>query len=163
MAVWTTPRTWDTGWHVSASDLNSQIRDNLLVLAEGSGVMVEQTQQVSTNSTVISNIGWFAVQFQVRRGGRIKVEFVGNLSMGSSGMTGRGNIYLYLSGAHYQLAQVDNSGVRPNGWVALAYLTQNLAIGTYDVRLRWSVTSSDNTVRCWADANSPARMIVLEV
>lgn len=155
--------TWDTGRHVTANDLNAQLRDNLLVLGEGSGAMVEALTTYYTSSTVITNMGNLTLTLNVRHGGRALVLFSGYLSMQNSLMTGRCTIWLYLDGAHYALGQAGNDGTVINGWVTLVYLTQNLSIGTHDIRMRWNVTSTDNTGRLSADANNPARLIAVEL
>lgn len=163
MTNWTTPITWDVGRHITSNDLNAQIRDNLLVLGEGSGAMVEALTTYYTSSTVITNMGNLALTLPVRHGGRVLVAFAGSLTMGTSVMTGSGNIWLYIDGTHYPLGQVNNSGLAISGWVTLLYLTQNLSISSHDIRMRWSVTSTDNTVRLSADANTPARLIAVEL
>lgn len=50
--AWTTPRTWTTGELVTASIMNTHVRDNLLYLAGGNRVIVEPA--VGSNYTTTS-------------------------------------------------------------------------------------------------------------
>ncbi|MCZ2097324.1 MAG: hypothetical protein LC121_13895 [Anaerolineae bacterium] len=164
MANWTTPRTWETGWLVTASDLNTHLRDNLLALAEGSGAQVEYTGGAyQTTATGMADLG-LQVVVTVTHGGRVLFNFGGVVAGPVSPNSG----YLALrinDIVEPRIAQVGTYAANYE-WPGPAllhwsYLTGNLANGSYTFKIRGYVTGGKLTV--YGQANRPIYLSAVEI
>lgn len=59
--AWNTPLTWDTGRLVTANDLNTHIRDNLLYLKNRPAVTVGYTSLDTTSTTYVPLFSWQSI------------------------------------------------------------------------------------------------------
>lgn len=59
--AWNTPLTWDTGRLVTANDLNTHIRDNLLYLKNRPAVTVGYTSMNTTSTTYVPLFSWQSI------------------------------------------------------------------------------------------------------
>jgi hypothetical protein len=90
-ANWTTPATWTTGQLVSASDLNTQVRDNLEYLKERTDTpasaqyVLNETANYSTTSTAFVDVDATKLVFTlVTRGNPVLVGFYGTVATAAS-------------------------------------------------------------------------------
>ncbi|HMM30000.1 MAG TPA: hypothetical protein PKD46_17090 [Aggregatilineaceae bacterium] len=160
--AWTTPRSWEIGWLVTADDLNTHLRDNLNALAIGSGAQAEYTGTYQTTATGMADLG-LQVQVTVTHGGRVLFNFGGIVAGPNSPNKG----YLALRINDFVEPRIVIAGTDSAGWeVGLffahySYLTGNLANGLYTFKIRGYVTSG--TLRVFGDANRPIYISAVEI
>jgi hypothetical protein len=145
---WTTPRTWVNNEALTASDMNTHIRDNLAALKspptaqytanEGSNYTVTTTTFVSIDATNLSlNI--------TTSGGDVMIGFHGTM-MNSGG-------YIMVDVLVDNIARLGGddgfvhlaatSAVHPVGFV---HLVTGLSAGSHNFKLQWRVNSGTGTL-----------------
>ncbi len=139
---WTTPRTWTVGQVVGASDLNTDVRDNLNWLLTGRGAIYARSAgNYTTTSTSYADVDGTNLSFAiVDAGTKILITFNGLISGNQNGMTGTFTVsldgtdqtdlwtyYTTLTGGF--LYQVTVSHV----------LT--VAAGSHTIKLRWKTNN----------------------
>jgi hypothetical protein len=173
MTTWTTPRTWATGDLVTAADMNTHLRDNLLYLKDAtrfnavvSDSTYSSTQQafvdvdsgaltltVSTRGT-LALVGFETAvrQSSVTQGIALDVT-VDGVRLGTSA---RGLVY-------HSITTVRDYGVvtpvRAQHWLT------NLAAGTHTLKLVWQQVDSSATtgyIDSSAGGGLPTRLWLLE-
>lgn len=163
MAEWTTPRTWEIGWMVAASDLNTHLRDNLLTLAEGNGIQAESTSTITITATGMADTG-LSLTLTSKWGGRMLFNYSSFVMAPSAGYLG----YLALRINDITEPYVFRADpVATNGGIDLQYvhfswLSGNLDKGTsYTFKVRGYVTG--NNMRLYAVAQMPIRYSLVEI
>jgi hypothetical protein len=152
-ANWTTPATWTTGQLVSASDLNTQVRDNLEYLKERTDApgfaqyTVNETANYTTTSGVFVDVDSTKLALTiVTRGNPVMIGFYGTISSGAADTTI--NLDVLLDGTRIgtgngmiQLRRNSStfSGLDP---VAFVHVVPTLAPGSHTFKLQWKQSGS---------------------
>ena len=146
MADWTAPKTWATGELVSASNLNEQVRDNLLVLKDppSDNYEVDEGSDYTTTSTSFVDVDATNLALTITtQGGDVMVHFHG------------GMVRAAASGVYISF-DVDLDGARIGGDDGITGVTQyddyhnvtftrlitGLAAGEHTFKLQWKVHTS---------------------
>lgn len=141
MPTWTTPKTWSTGEALSASDMNTHIRDNLGALkAPPTAVYTcDEVSDYVTSQTTFVDVDASNLTLTITTtGGDVMVGFHG---------------HIYANGGICHL-DVEVDGTREGGddgitvvysnyrqAVSFTRLITNLDAGTHTFKLQWKVTA----------------------
>lgn len=158
-AIWTTPKTWNTGDPLTAADLNTHVRDNLEYLKDkpSAAYRADESSDYSTTSTSFVNVD--AAKFALAittKGEDVLIGFLGSLVQSSA------------SNAMYLDIQVDSTRLGlddgllvlyPNSTAVrqsagFVYLLRGLAAGTHTFRLQWKVSGGTATLHAGAGTAS---------
>ena len=149
--TWTTPRTWVTGEVLTATDLNTHLRDNLDALKAPPTAHNELDESSNYTTTSVTFVDIDATNLSLTietTGGDVLVGFVGSVMHSTSGAV----VLLDLDVDGSRLADDDGFlGVRPtnsstSGNVSFVYLVTGLSAGSHTFKLQWRVTGGTATM-----------------
>ena len=162
--AWTTPKTWVTGEPLTASDMNTHIRDNLDYLkdqvndAPRDSYEVNESSDYTTTSTSFVDVDATNLSLTITTTGRdVLVGFFGSVHQGS------GSQYVYFD--------VDVDGARNGGDDGLIFVRteaggniyhqpsfvvriSGLSAGSHTFKLQWKVSASTGTLYAGAGTGS---------
>jgi hypothetical protein len=144
--AWTTPKTWNTGDLVTATDLNTHLRDNLDALKgppTGSYVL-NQGSDYTTTSTSFVDLDATNLSLTITTtGGDVLVVFAG------TGLTAGGNaVYLDITLDGTRVGGNDGIVDIYNGYfpIPLVYLLRSVSAGSHTIKLQWKVSGGTGTL-----------------
>lgn len=140
--AWTSPRTWATGELVTASLMNTHVRDNLNALKEPPGSLVRLTSDLTTTSASLVDVSGASITLTTT-GGDIYVSFHCSLYGGAAAV----QIAVVLDAAVTVLAiqNILNSSGTPEA-VSLSHKYEAPAAGSHTVKIRWLTTAGTATM-----------------
>jgi hypothetical protein len=154
--AWTTPKTWSVGELVTASDMNTHLRDNLNALKTppSAHYVLDQASEYTTTSTSFVDVDATNLSSTITtNGGDVMVIFSGVFNHNTNGAI----IFLNLS--------VDGANVQPEDGIVSAtlqaanrsnivlfYMVTGLPAGSHTFRLRWKTSSGVATLHAGATA-----------
>lgn len=179
MSNWTNPKTWVTGDVVTADDLNTEVRDNLMYLKSANTYSeVSADMTYSTASASWADIDPTNLSLSVTtRGGLLMLSFEAVIRMTDDRMTPFFDITINgtRQGGTYGLGQhiVEYNGFPAGDFIKplrmnIQYWRANLPAGTYVLRPQWrigdNITDGNLThIESVANGGMPTRLSVLEV
>lgn len=163
--AWTDPRTWVAGEFVTASLLNTHLRDNLNALKSPPTQVqnVNDTADYSTTSTTFVDVDATDVKCTITTaGGRVMVGFCGMVRFDNN-----------AASPHRGYFDLDVDGTRLGGDdglvglgtlttdepilpVSFVVLTSELSAGSHTFKLQWKVSLSSNSLTLYAGAGTSA-------
>ncbi len=155
--AWTAPKTWSVGETLTSSDMNTQIRDNMVALKEPPTDLYEVNEGSDYTTAQTSFVDVDATNLKLTittTGGDVLIGFYGMFSFAAIintvflNVTKDGTVIVADDGI--QAVQVRHVDHRPA--VSFCYLLTSLGAGTYEFRLQWKVTGS--TVTLYAGAGT---------
>jgi hypothetical protein len=160
--VWTTPATWTTSQLVGASDMNTQIRDNLAFLLNGKALVnyrITSGTWTTTSAIFVQIDGTNLTATLDIKSGRVKVEFGGFFSVANAGVDGEIDLFIDNVDQGTIIRGVLNS----NLWLNFhAYLA--LAVGSHTIDVRWKTNGSTLTLAgSNGGSNYPVYFAVVEL
>lgn len=173
MPTWTIPKTWESGDIVTAADLNTHLRDNMLYLKSANQfALAESDQNYTTTTTTWADIDASNLSLDITtHGGVCLVTFTGALTYGSS-LSGA---YLDFTvdgtrqGGTYGLTRLLMDGSNLNTTQPIVWGFQwwlpSLAAGNHTLRAQWRQTSAGTQLKLHrsADGGIPTRLACLEL
>lgn len=156
MVTWVTPRTWVTLDQITATRLNSELRDQLSFLKTPprSVVTIRNATNITTASTSVTQVDDAQFTLQLTTfGGDVRVWFLGQILNASASVA---RLDVLMDGTTYlssgtgtpltsgMLQMTIAAGFGNNG--AFTFLVQNLPAGTHDFKLRWWVSAGTLTL-----------------
>lgn len=168
--AWTTPTTWTAGSVVTASDLNAQIRDNLLYLLVRPGSVVKR---VVANNGSYSTSG-SAASFAYIDTTNLSITMNtsgGNVIVGFSAAFGNGPIAVDfdIDGTRYTTS---NMGIGQFAWhpnngvvnlISYSELVTGLSVGSHTLKAMWKGLSAGTVVLWSGTLTSPTVFWAMEV
>lgn len=142
-ATWTAPLTWTTDQLVTASDLNTHLRDNLEFLKDPptTAALLNESANYSTTSTTFVNVDATKLTLTLTTSG-------GAVLIGFSGMclNSGGTFAIYfdvdIDGARFAGDDgITGSAAAAVEHFAFAILKTGLAAGTHTFKLMWRVSA----------------------
>jgi len=153
--TWTPPKTWVTNEPLTASDLNTHLRDNLLVLKAPASDQYSLNEgfNYTTSSTNFVNIDGSLLSLPITTtGGDVLIGFNGTFSINTP-------LVLYLNVTVDGVQIADNDGIGAWTLYAGAYfhmsfvrLKTGLSAGNHTFNLQWKVSA--NTATLYAGAGT---------
>lgn len=143
--TWTTPRTWSTGELVTASLLNTHLRDNLDALKNppSDSYLANESANYTTTSTSFVDVDATNLVFTLDTGG-------GDVQVAFNGVVGgNGTVYFDVEVDGVRFAGDDGITRTINGSThALSFiiLVEGLAAGSHTFKLQWKVSASTGTL-----------------
>ncbi|MGB1287333.1 MAG: hypothetical protein ACPG7F_12415 [Aggregatilineales bacterium] len=154
--TWTTPRTWLTGEILTASDMNTHLRDNLDALKDPptDHYMLDEISNYSTTSTTFVDIDNTNLSLTIETtGGDVLVGFVGGFTSTVNGIV---FLELDLDGVVVGGDDGITAGIcettAPGTTMSFVWLLTGLSAGSHTVALQWRVTGG--TARLYAGAGT---------
>lgn len=152
--TWTSPATWSVGQLVTAADLNTQLRDNLLALKNPptAHYKLNESANYTTNSTVFVDVDATKLALTiVTSGGDVLVGFAGSL-LGTS----RAYLDVAVDGVAFGgddgIMLVQNTGASVGA--SFVILVTGLAAGSHTFKLQYKVDSGSATLYAGAGTTS---------
>ena len=150
-ATWTSPVTWNPGQVVAASDLNTQLRDNLIYLFTRPQSVVKRDNGASYTTTSTSFVDIDGTNLKITftiSGSAVLLGFTGVLGIASPDT----QFDLLVDGARY--ASVGSDGLAamqtPSGYpfgITLVGLVTGLAAGQHTFKIQWkNLTGGTSTL-----------------
>jgi hypothetical protein len=144
--VWITPKTWSTGEALTASDLNTHLRDNLNALKAPPTAHYElnESADYTTTSTTFVNVDGTKLSLSLTTtGGDVLVCFAGFIQS-----TGSHAVYLDLLLDAARVGGNDGIVGIYNGFVTLplVYLLTGVSAGAHTIKLQWKVSGGTGTL-----------------
>ncbi len=144
-AVWSVPRSWSVGELVTASLLNTHLRDNLEFLKTPPTALyhVNQSTDYTTTSTSFADVDATNLSFNLTTaGGDVLIVFMGY---------GGGSARLYFDVAIDSVRMAGDDGFlasvnAANTPITLVALKQGLSAGSHTFKLQWKVNSGSATL-----------------
>ncbi|MBZ0280169.1 MAG: hypothetical protein K8L97_05480 [Anaerolineae bacterium] len=158
-AIWSTPKTWNTGEPLTAADLNAHLRDNLEYLKDkpSNSYLANELSDYSTTSTSFVNIDATRFSFNLTtKGEDVLIGFFGSFNQNNASHA----IYLDVLVDSNRLGNDDGLLVfYPNstavrGVMSFVYLLRGLAAGAHTIRLQWKVSGGTVTLHAGAGTAS---------
>lgn len=151
MPTWTTPKTWSTGEALSASDMNTHIRDNLSALKApptDSYVCNEVADYTSSQTSFVDVDASNLALTITTTGGDVMIGFHA-YTYNPSGVT-----YFDVDLDGVRIAGDDGMIATVSGYQTVSFvrLVTNLDAGTHTFKLQWKV--SGGTVTLYAGAGT---------
>lgn len=152
--VWTTPKTWSTGELVTASLMNSHVRDNMDFLKDPpTGLYnVNEAGDYTTTSTSFVDIDATNLSLTITTaGGDVMIGFYGSFKESVANI-----IYLDVDMDGSRLGGDDGIiGLRVSTNVmqdtmSFVYLQQSLSAGSHTYKLQWKVKGNTGTLHAGA-------------
>lgn len=138
--AWTTPRTWSANELVTATIMNTHIRDNLNALKSppSGNYEADEVADYTTTSTSFTDIDATNFAFTLNtNGGDVIVTFVGNIR------TASGRVYLTVDVDGSPVAGDDGicrmGGTGNEEPFAFSYLVTGLSAGAHTFKLQWKM------------------------
>lgn len=151
--TWTNPRTWTTGQKVLASEMNTDVRDNMLALKNPptASFVADESSNYTTSSTSFVDVDPTAGKFSltiVTSGGDVMVGFTGTVrSLTSTNRFSKLNINVdgvdVVGDDGILVAATTDSDEVPMSFV---WLVRDLAPGSHTFKLRWKTSGSTITL-----------------
>lgn len=152
--AWTTPKTWATDELVTASNLNTHLRDNLNALKSppSAAYTLNEAADFTTTSTSFVDVSASKLALTITTaGGDVLVHFDGRL-----GATAR--VYLDVAVDGTRLAGDD--GITANGdsgtaeSISFTRLITGLSAGAHTFKLQWKVNTGTGTLYAGAGTSA---------
>jgi hypothetical protein len=150
-AIWTTPKTWVTGDPLTASDLNTHVRDNLDYLKSPPTTLyqIAGTSDYTTTSTAFTDVDGTNLALAITTaGGDVLIFFSGIVLISSA----TNYVYFDLSidgvlqgGANGLLAVKPGTAGASQIPIVIPFLKQGLGSGTHTIKLQWKVDNGSVT------------------
>jgi hypothetical protein len=161
--AWNTPATWVVSQVVGASDLNTQIRDNLNFLLNGKAQVNYRVASgaYTTTSAVFVLIDGTNLSATINvTTGRVKFEFGGFFSIANAGVSG--DLDLFIDGADQ--GTIYHNVLNTSSWISY-HIILSLAAGSHTIDLRWKTNGSTLSLAgsTGAGANVPICFNVFEL
>jgi hypothetical protein len=152
--TWITPKTWTTGEALTASDLNTHVRDNLNALKSpptASYILNESADYTTTSTTFVNVDGTHLSLALTTTGGDVLVCFVALVQSGASQA-----VYLDLLLDGVRVGGNDGIVGFYNGYMALplVYLLTGVSAGAHTIKLQWKVSGGTGTMYAGAGTAS---------
>src|SRR5260221_5905875 len=158
---WTTPPTFTPGQVVTATDLNSYLRDNpsYLLGRPNSAIRRNNGSDYTTSPSSFVDIDGtnLAITF-VLSGTAVLITFAGALRTAAARQ--QADFDVTVDGVRYGLGNnglisinIPNASV--DNLVSFAVLVSGLAAGTHTFKLQWKVSGSTLTLRATSSQNEP--------
>ena len=150
--AWTTPKTWAVDELVTASMLNTHLRDNLNALKAPptASVEVDDSADYTTTSTTFTDVDAELELTITSAGGDLMVGFVGTIYHNTAAA------YVYFNLALDDVDQAGDDGMffaQPNkgnthgdGAISFVYLLRSVSAGEHTITLRWKVSTGTATL-----------------
>jgi len=159
-ATWTTPATWSNSVLVDATDLNTNVRDNMDYLFTRPRTVSnsDAAANVTTTSTSFTDVDGAGSEFTISvatNGGRLMIGFVGALVVAGGVTTYRGYLDVDVDGA--RLGGDDGLVLfyyPYSGNVSFVVVTGVLSVATHTVKLQWKTNNVANTLTCYMGAGT---------
>ncbi|MFZ4815661.1 MAG: hypothetical protein ACOYL5_14075 [Phototrophicaceae bacterium] len=167
--TWTPPKTWQTGDLVTANDLNTHLRDNLLAL-KAARLLGSLSYNANYSTTSQSWVNVDATNLNltvVTRGGLLLIGMRSVISMSSGSRVGQFDLALDgarqggTNGLFAFKADADGGAYSFHQDIpaSFLYLKQGVAAGNHSVTLQWRVgTSGDTTTTFSIDSSASGGM-----
>ena len=167
MVDWTAPKTWDSSG-LTASDMNTHIRDNLLALSEPPSAVGNPDANYTTSNTAWTNVDGGDVEGVFKHtletfGRDVTVNFVGMVGHSAS-VTGSVLFNISIDGAADYVVDDGITGLYTNSSATIFPISFSFVIpaaditaGTHVIRLRWKSSSASNTCTLYAGGGSAGR------
>lgn len=146
--AWTTPRTWATGELVTATIMNTHIRDNLnYLLSRNLFYVIEATGTYTTTSTTYTAVNATFTQTVDTSGGTVVIVVQGTWSHSAGGVAMKMGISVD-SGApgSYSIRQSGNTVADHRGATTLVVYITGLSAGSHTFGLQWLTPSGTATL-----------------
>ena len=140
--AWTTPKTW-TSEPLTSEDMNTYIRDNLIILKDPATVTAETSSDHSTNSTSYVDVDSTLRLNITTEGGDVMVHFHGSVRINGVGTS----YYFGLDvdgtnkGTEVQRESTTTDVENPVSFTCLLELDP----GSHTIALQWKNSSSGHT------------------
>lgn len=152
-ATWTTARTWSTGELVTASIMNTHVRDNLNALKTPSGgySLINQGADYTTSSTSFADIdATNLILTFTTNGGDVMVFFVGNVTNSNAGARQYFDIFESVANTRYGgddgLLCVPSAGSTVANPFCLAVRIPSLTAASHSFKVQWKVSAGTATL-----------------
>lgn len=143
---WTLPKTWVTGDLITANDMNTHVKENLIALKGPATLMYNSPLYLSTTSTSFVDIDATNLTFNATTsGGRFLIGMIGKTDMGSFNTTVYFDFRIGLQGSSgVQVGNATNGIISALTSVSfdVLYLSNIFAAGTYTIKPMWKVANS---------------------
>jgi hypothetical protein len=150
-AAWTTPKTWNTGDPLTASDMNTHIRDNFeFVKTPPTGYYkANEASDYTTTSSSFANVdATNFVQTITTAGGDVLVGFSGTIKHSTAGQ----NVYLDVEVDGVRAAgddgmlQVSCPGTNYAFNATFVRMIRGLSAGSHTFKLQWKTSAATATM-----------------
>jgi hypothetical protein len=144
-STWTSPVTWNPGQVVAASDLNAQLRDNLIYLFTRPQSCIKRDNGASYTTTSTSFVDIDGTNLKITlniSGSAVLLGFTGQTTRDSGGAE---PIFDFLiDSTRYASAGADGLGRVPGniGPFCMTGLATGLAAGSHTFKVQWKVGAS---------------------
>ena len=151
-ATWTTPKTWNTGDPLAASDMNTHIRDNFEYIKSPPTASYKANEAADYQTTSTSFVNVDAANFAltiITAGGLVLVGFIGNIS---TSVAAKVNFDIEVDGVRQgsddgYLCQDTASGEEA---IAFVIPISGLVAGSHIFKLQWKTSTSTAFMRAGA-------------
>ncbi len=144
---WTAPATWNPGQVISATDLNTHLRDNLNYLLSGRArqtIKRDNNADYSTSSTTFVDIDSTNLSITLNLSGTAVLLLFTAVGTPSSGVA---FIDFDIDGTRFAAGGVDGMGILGNRSVAtIAALVTGLSAGSHTFKVKWKTNTSSTTI-----------------
>jgi hypothetical protein len=154
--AWTSPRTWSTGELVTASIMNTHVRDNLNALKTPPKGKVTLTGNVSTTSTSEVDLTGATTTFTTA-GGAVMVFFTCTLSVAQGPVDESAQMYINIDGVDVfsQRVRLASGGsVADYKPCTMTFASASLSAGSHTVKIRWKSIGGAQVTVAAATANA---------
>jgi len=148
-AVWSTPRSWSVGELVSASLLNTHLRDNLefLKTPPTAAYILNETSDYTTTSTAFVNVDGTKLALTITTaGGDVLVGFCGSILQSASSVFFDVEVDTVRTAGDDGLMVVTPTTAAQRLNATFFKLIQGLSAGVHTFKLQWKVNSGTATL-----------------
>lgn len=146
--TWATPRTWSTGELVTATLLNTHLRDQLTAIKTPASFrcIIDEASNYTTSSTSFTDIDATNLSATITTGGGAVMVFF----MGTVVNSGASRIYFNIDVDGSPVAADDGlifgTATAFYGPFTLAYLVTGLSAGSHTFKMQWKAAANTNTL-----------------
>lgn len=145
--AFTTPRTWVTGELITASIMNTHIRDNLLYLiSRNLFYVLESTSTYTTTSTTFTAVHANFSKTVTTSGGTVVLYLSGILSSSASVATYIGVSVDGATPTNYNYYQTANANADYRGHFSLVIYVTGLSAASHSFNVQWQTASGTATI-----------------
>lgn len=148
-AIWSSPRSWSTGELVSASLLNTHLRDNLDFLKNPPTALyiLNESSDYTTTSTSFVNVDATKLSLSITTaGGDVLIGFCGCILQSSASVFFDVDVDTVRSGGDDGLCVVSPSSAAQRFNASFFKLIQGLSAGVHTFKLQWKVNAGTATL-----------------
>ena len=148
-AIWSSPRSWSVGELVSASLLNSHLRDNLefLKTPPTAAYALNESGDYTTTSTSFVNVDGTKLALTITTaGGDVLVGFCGSILQSAASVFFDVDVDTIRTGGDDGLCVVSPSSASQRFNATFFKLIQGLSAGVHTFKLQWKVNSGTATL-----------------